>query len=207
MRVRRRKVIREIRLSQCGLVCTWKSDRAQKRHGQSQSFSFPEPPSVTLMAKQKPSASSGTRKKHAKRAAGPEAIPTQQQPKIKDKGKKGAKKEPKQKSYVAPVKPVAAQPDPLDTTGLAHRLPSELVVILRTLTKKATVTKAKALEDLQAGWVNRDSEDTVDVLVDLLPVWVCFRIFSAAFLSLTYGVSSCIISPHCLSIHPAECGF
>lgn len=130
------------------------------------------------MPKAKSSATAGTRKKHAKRAAGPEAvIPTLQKQKPKEKGKKGSKKEPKQKSYIPPVKPAPVQPDPLETTGLAHRLPPDLLIILRSLTKKATVTKAKALEDLQAGWINKDDEESVSVLVDLLPVWVRFNQF------------------------------
>lgn len=124
----------------------------------------------------KSSASSGTRKKHARRAA------TQSQPdepelpnEKKAKGKeKGKKKEQRQKMYIPPVKPVPLQPDPLDTSGLAHSLPPELLVVLRSLGKKAEVTKIRALEDLQLSWVDKykDGESLVYTLVEMLPVWV-----------------------------------
>ncbi|KAF5370318.1 hypothetical protein D9758_006910 [Tetrapyrgos nigripes] len=131
------------------------------------------------MVKGKSSASSGTRKKHARKAAGASGIieePIQKDKKPKKEkgekgGKKGAKKEPRQKVYIPPVKPAPVQPDPLETTGLAHRLPPELLVVLRSLSKKAIVTKAKALEDLQASWVNK-SEEYEAVLLDMLPVWL-----------------------------------
>ncbi|THV07134.1 hypothetical protein K435DRAFT_848478 [Dendrothele bispora CBS 962.96] len=91
----------------------------------------------------KSSASSGTRKKHARKAAAAsgtdgQAPPPPVKPK-KEKGEKGGKKgsslkkEPRQKVYIPPVKPAPPQPDPLETTGLAHRLPPELLVVLRTL--------------------------------------------------------------------------
>ncbi|KAJ7096074.1 hypothetical protein C8R44DRAFT_889801 [Mycena epipterygia] len=121
----------------------------------------------------KSSASSGTRKKHARKAAGPvePEVPREK------KGKKHRSDPPRQKVYVAPVKPSAAQPDPLETTGLAHRLPPELLVVLRSLGKKAPVTKVRALEELQSGWVERCGDEdgegtTVYTLLDMLPVWL-----------------------------------
>src|SRR5882762_10074723 len=130
------------------------------------------------MAKGKSSASSGTRKKYARKAAGSapasEPIPKEKKPKGKDKGKN---KEPRQKIYIPPVKPAPIQPDPLDTTGLAHQLPPELLVVLRLFGKKDAVTKRRALEELQSGWVDRsrkggDDNPIVSTLVTMLPVWV-----------------------------------
>jgi hypothetical protein len=120
----------------------------------------------------KSSASSATRKKHAKKHAAPEDLVPN------TKGHKGGKKnkEPRVKMYIPPVKPAPVQPDPLETTGLAHSLPAELLVVLRNLRKKAQVTKVRALEDLQAEWVDKclkhRDEATVYALVEMLPVWV-----------------------------------
>jgi hypothetical protein len=80
--------------------------------------------------------------------------------------------------YIPPVKPPPPQPDPLDSTGLAHSLPPELLVVLRSLGKKAEVTKIRALEDLQLSWVDECSkkdggkEGVADTLAEMLPVWV-----------------------------------
>jgi len=127
----------------------------------------------------KSSASSGTRKKHARRAAGPapeEPLPKERKLKTKEKGKK---KEPRQKVFIPPVKPAPIQPDPLETMGLSRRLPPDLLVVLRSLAKKAPVTKIRALEELQSGWIDKcqlekEGEDNLLVytLVDMLPVWV-----------------------------------
>ncbi|KAG1741443.1 uncharacterized protein EDB91DRAFT_1130453 [Suillus paluster] len=123
---------------------------------------------------QKSSASSGTRKKNARKAAvavSPEVpvIP-------KQKKQKGQKKEPRKKVYILPSKPAPPQPDPLDTLGLIHRLPPELVIILRSLGKKDPVTKGRALEELQSKWIDESSrkgDESVecDALVTMLPVW------------------------------------
>src|SRR5882672_4746887 len=102
----------------------------------------------------KTSASSATRKKHANRLTSSE----DQNPRAgKGPGGKGGKKnkEPRVKMYIPPVKPAPLQPDPLETTGLAHTLPPELLVVLKNLSKKAQVTKVRALEDLQAVWVDK----------------------------------------------------
>ncbi|KAK0191944.1 hypothetical protein F5146DRAFT_1102178 [Armillaria mellea] len=115
----------------------------------------------------KSSASSGTRKKHAKKAAGPiepDAGQTKEK-RVKNKEKGKGKKEPRQKVYIPPVKPAPVQPDPLETTGIAHQLPPELLVVLRGLGKKAVVTKAKALDDLQ-------DEDLIPTLHIMFPVWM-----------------------------------
>ena len=132
----------------------------------------------------KSSATSSTRKKHAKRAAGPVQakedhgpFPKEKNLTKKERGQKKSAKEPRVKVYVPPVKPAPAQPDPLDTTGLAHKLPPELLIVLRNLSKKAEVTKVRALEELQMGWVERCMKEGLDgevvyVLVDMLPVWV-----------------------------------
>jgi E3 ubiquitin-protein ligase listerin len=128
------------------------------------------------MPKGKSSASSATRKKHA-RKAGPapqEPLPKEKKPKGKDKN---LKKEPRQKIYIPPVKPAPIQPDPLDTTGLAHQLPPDLLVVLRRFGKKDAVTKRRALEELQGAWVDKcgkegDDSPLVPTLVLMQPVWV-----------------------------------
>ncbi|TFK49320.1 hypothetical protein OE88DRAFT_1713557 [Heliocybe sulcata] len=126
----------------------------------------------------KSSASSATKKKHARKAGGPQpqdpALKNQKKDKTKGKGKN---KEPRKKVYIPPYKPPPPQPDPLDTFGLAKQLPPELLVVLRSLKKKDSVTKAKALEELRDAWVEkavreRDEEaGTVTTLVLMLPVW------------------------------------
>ncbi len=60
----------------------------------------------------------------------------------------------------------------LHDSPLHYRAP-ELLVVLRSLGKKAEVTKVRALEDLQAHWVERCDDDAVLYAVtDMLPVWV-----------------------------------
>ncbi|KAF9239333.1 hypothetical protein BU15DRAFT_74748 [Melanogaster broomeanus] len=155
------------------------------------------------MAKgQKPSASSGTRKKNARKAAqaaqgssstAPPPSPVPKPPKAKT-GKAGKlskreAREQRKKVYIPPTKPAPPVRDPLDTTGLAHLLPPELVVVLRALGKKDVVTRGKAIEEL-ARWIDeaireeaakdRDlgpyEEDTyakkANIVVKMLPVWV-----------------------------------
>lgn len=125
----------------------------------------------------KSSATSGTRKKHLKKNAPAEEPPPKE--KRSKKGERGQKNAPRVKIYVPPVKPAPVQPDPLETTGLAHTLPADLLVILRNISKKAQVTKARALEELQAAWVNQCLKEgreslLVYTLVEMLPVWVSF---------------------------------
>jgi hypothetical protein len=125
---------------------------------------------------QKSSATSGTRKKNARKAAS--TIPHPEIPVIpKQKKQKGQKKEPRKKVYIPPSKPAPPQPDPLDTLGLAHQLPPELVIILRSLGKKDPITKGRALEELQLKWIDEcskkgDESVECDALVTMLPVWV-----------------------------------
>jgi hypothetical protein len=125
----------------------------------------------------KSSATSGTRKKNARKAA--VGIPLPEVPVVaKQKKQKGQKKEPRKKVYIPPSKPAPPQPDPLDTLGIIHRLPPELVIILRSLGKKDPVTKGRALEELQSKWIDESSrkgDESVecDALVTMLPVWVC----------------------------------
>ncbi|KAI0747035.1 hypothetical protein C8Q80DRAFT_1178930 [Daedaleopsis nitida] len=133
-----------------------------------------------MAPKGKSSASSATRKKHARKAAGAQGIaeepqmPKEKKPKGKDKK---SKKEPRKKVYIPPAKPAPVQPDPLDTLGLAQRLPPELLVILRLLSKKDSTTKRRALEDFQTAWIGRaqrgeDSEYVVHTLQETIPVWL-----------------------------------
>ncbi|KAF7796133.1 hypothetical protein EIP86_007306 [Pleurotus ostreatoroseus] len=131
------------------------------------------------MAKGKSSASSATRKKHARKAAAVNGEPVDPQP-PKEKRPKGDKKgkknkEPKKKAYIPPVKPVPVHPDPLDTLGIAQRIPADLLVVLRLLAKKDSVTKRRALEELQVNWVEKAKEDDgaaqLSALTEVLPVW------------------------------------
>lgn len=158
------------------------------------------------MAKGKSSATSATRKKHARKAAGPvlppETVPKEKKQKGKEKGKN---KEPRQKVYIAPVKPAPIQPDPLDALGLARQLPPELLVVLRLLGKKDTVTKRRALEELQFGWVDEsirggDDSPMVETLMIMLPVWVRLR----NYMQYSFQHSKCFVSfimrPRCLYI-------
>ncbi|KAF7968525.1 hypothetical protein HWV62_30179 [Athelia sp. TMB] len=130
------------------------------------------------MPKQKSSATSSTRKKHARKAAGPisDPPPTKGKPgpgKDGKKTKKGDKKgEPRVKAYIPPVKPQPIAPDPLDSLGLAYALPAELVVILRRLGKKDTVTKRRALEELQSYVDAVLAADDEYAVREMLPVWL-----------------------------------
>ncbi|CAA7268465.1 unnamed protein product [Cyclocybe aegerita] len=125
----------------------------------------------------KSSATSATRKKHAKKNAAPQDEPPPKEKKPKGKVERGKKKEPRVKMYISPVKPAPVQPDPLETTGLAHALPADLLVVLRNISKKAQVTKIRALEELQMNWVDRclkegEGSGLVYTLVEMLPVWL-----------------------------------
>ncbi|WVR00029.1 hypothetical protein IAU59_007171 [Kwoniella sp. CBS 9459] len=147
--------------------------------------------------KSKSSASAGTRKKHAKKAAkahGDEGdldnvpIPSGQKPQRGQKKLSKAQKKalPKIKQYIPPPKPPAPPiPDPLDGQGLARTLPAELVVVLRRLGKKDDVTRRKGLEELRDGWTNellKSSELSEDnelerelketALLSAVPVWL-----------------------------------
>ncbi|KAI0075975.1 hypothetical protein K474DRAFT_1645833 [Panus rudis PR-1116 ss-1] len=133
------------------------------------------------MAKGKSSASTATRKKHARKAAAARgeaeeiAFPKEKKPK-KEKGlKKG--KEARKKVYIPPTKPAPVQPDPLDTLGIAQRIPPELHVVLRRLAKKDSTTKRRALEELQSDWVEKaraagPDSPIVQALVESIPVWL-----------------------------------
>jgi len=157
----------------------------------------------------KSSASSATRKKHARKAtkdAPPTDtpnLPKEKKAKGKDKGK--GKEPPRKKMYIPPVKPQPVQQDPVDALGLAQRLPAELLVVWRGLSKKDAVTKGKALEELRAGWVDRvhllsngDDDDAprdadaeryarIEALILSLPVWV--RCVPSAMLASTLNLT------------------
>ena len=142
------------------------------------------------MPKQKSSASAGTRKKHAKKAAGKDGetdnAPKQQPKKLQRGQKKLSKAQqralPKVKQYIPPPKPPAPLiPDPLDGQGLAKMLPAELVVILRRLGKKDDITRRKGLDDLREWVLNvlkEDDEVEREIqesnLGTAIPVWVSY---------------------------------
>ena len=167
----------------------------------SDALDYSPPPTSLLLAAgymakgaSKSSASSATRSKHTRKAAGKNAAPTdapilskEKKPKGKDKGKN--KEPPRKKAYIPPVKPQPVQQDPIDMLGLAQRLPAELLLVWRGLSKKDVVTKGKALEELRTAWVDRahilpndDDEDDdgqdaegparLEALMISLPVWV-----------------------------------
>ena len=134
-----------------------------------------------MVKSQRSSASSATRKKHARKAAvaagevveNP-SVPKQKKPRGKEKAK--IKAEPRKKVYIPPVRPRAIQPDPLDTLEIAYSISSELLVVLRKLGKKDPVTKIRALEELQSDWVLKTEETNdsqlLEEIVTVLPVWV-----------------------------------
>lgn len=86
----------------------------------------------------------------------------------------------KSKQYIPPAK-VQGALDPLDTLGLAHQLPADLVVLLRKAGKKDLVTRQRALEGLKdyfefgLSHLHDDSApfDYESALVLMLPCWVC----------------------------------
>ncbi|KAF9818038.1 hypothetical protein IEO21_02999 [Rhodonia placenta] len=131
-----------------------------------------------MAPKGKSSASSGTRKKHARKAAAGGPVEEPVLPKEKRaKGKDKKNQEPRKKVYIPPVKPVPVQPDPLDTLGIAQKVPPELLVVLKRLAKKDSITKRRALEDLQAGWVDNvrregESSSLLPDLLESIPVWL-----------------------------------
>jgi hypothetical protein len=137
------------------------------------------------MGKQKSSASSATRKKHARKAAGTQdgddqshtqPHPKGKQPREKGGGKssKKSKNEPRKKVYIPPTRPTPVRPDPLDNRALAATLPPDLVVLLRGLGKKARETKVRSLEDFGREWVEpaRKSAESAEVLGQVAGVWV-----------------------------------
>lgn len=134
-----------------------------------------------MVKNQRSSASSATRKKHAKKAtiATGEVVenpPVPKQKKPRGKEKARLKAEPRKKVYIPPVRPRAIQPDPLDTLGIAYSIPSELLVVLRKLGKKDAVTKIRALEELQSEWILRADQtgdpQLLEEIIAILPVWL-----------------------------------
>jgi E3 ubiquitin-protein ligase listerin len=138
------------------------------------------------MGKQKSSATSATRKKHARKAATHDeddsgAAQSHNKPNVKGGGNakgakgKGKKKEPRVKMYIPPVKPTALLRDPVDELGLAAVLDPEMLVLFRRLAKRDAVTKRRALEDLCVTLANLGSstdEQGIASWASVLPVWV-----------------------------------
>ncbi|KAG9125401.1 hypothetical protein FRC07_007760 [Ceratobasidium sp. 392] len=120
------------------------------------------------MGKQgKSSASSATRKKHAKKAVcsipsllegfgiyvSPQmaldpSISIAPAAKSQTKGKGKKSKEPRVKQYIPPPKFKSLVEDPIDKLATTGLLPPNMVLIFRGLSKKDPVTKTKALEEL-----------------------------------------------------------
>lgn len=121
----------------------------------------------------KSSASSATRKKHARKATGVVTVdpPVSQTKKEKGKGKK----EPRQKSYIPPKRPTPINPDPIEVLGIAYQLPPELLVILRKLAKRDSTTKTRALEELHRYWFQSPDSSIQNTYEIALPVWVSYN--------------------------------
>lgn len=142
----------------------------------------------------KTSASAGTRKKQSRKAAARDGDnQPQQQQSAKTKGGKKNKKEPRVKMYIPPTKPQPLQRDPIDVLGLGSVLPADFLVVLRRLMKKDAVTKQKALEELQAAWIDKarrppksqedgslHQEELEEAISTALPVWVSLRLSLSA---------------------------
>jgi hypothetical protein len=164
---------------------TWLQESLSRK---STKIAFTLIPRLRMPKPNKSSASSGTRKKHAKKTnpndeddRSTTAQPKQRGQKKLSKAQKKAL--PRIKQYIPPPKPPAPLvPDPLDGMGLARTLPAELVVVLRRLGKKDGVTRRKGLEELREGWISNVGDGTNDeverelqeaALVSAIPVWVC----------------------------------
>ena len=120
--------------------------------------------------------------------------------KKKEKGK-GKNKEPRVKVFIPPTKPAPVRPDPLDSLGIAKNLPPELLIVLRRLAKKDSVTKRKALEELQAFWADKvlkdnDENGIIEITLQTsLPVWVSLLHVELLLHRLTiYIAPSCTVS-------------
>ncbi|KAK4691617.1 hypothetical protein P7C70_g9311, partial [Phenoliferia sp. Uapishka_3] len=141
------------------------------------------------MAKSKSSASSATRKKHAKKAALDDEEPNPQPGSASQPAQRGQKKgpkksrfEPKVKSYTPPPPPPKGAPDPVDLyLNGGSGVDAELVVILRRLGKRDEATVFKAVEGFEK-WVaevgrgEKGVEDwekdlKEDEVVEVLSVW------------------------------------
>ncbi|KAJ1302223.1 hypothetical protein OPQ81_001046 [Rhizoctonia solani] len=120
------------------------------------------------MGKQgKSSATSATRKKHARKAATHDpSISIAPAPKSEGKGKgKGKNKEPRIKQYIPPPKYKPVVEDPIDSLAVTSALAPNMVLCFKGLSKKDPVTKAKALDEL--GTMLNDENWSA-----ALPVWL-----------------------------------
>jgi len=59
-------------------------------------------------------------------------------------------KEPRKKVYTSPLEPAPVPSDPLDPLGIAQKQ-----LLLCRPAKKDSITKQCALEDFQAGWIDK----------------------------------------------------
>ncbi|CEL60387.1 hypothetical protein RSOLAG1IB_09605 [Rhizoctonia solani AG-1 IB] len=125
-----------------------------------------QPPSVAMGKQGKSSATSGTRKKHARKAATHDpSIAIVPAAKSQGKGKgKGKNKEPRVKQYIPPPKYKPLVDDPIESLAIASALPPNMVLCFKGLSKKDPVTKIKALDEL-ATTLSDESWSTA------LPVW------------------------------------
>ncbi|CAE6481494.1 unnamed protein product [Rhizoctonia solani] len=122
-------------------------------------------PSVAMGKQGKSSASSATRKKHARKAAAHDpSISIAPSPKVQGKGK-GKNKEPRVKQYIPPPKYKPQVEDPIESAVIASALPPKMVLCFKGLSKKDSVTKTKALDEL--GTMLND-----DIWSVALPVWL-----------------------------------
>ncbi|CAE6368756.1 unnamed protein product [Rhizoctonia solani] len=114
----------------------------------------------------KSSATSATRKKHARKAVTHDpSIAIVPAAKSQGKGKgKGKNKEPRVKQYIPPPKYKPIVDDPIESLAIASALPPNMVLCFKGLSKKDPVTKMKALDEL-ATMLNDESWSIA------LPVW------------------------------------
>ena len=132
----------------------------------------------------KSSASSGTRKKQAKKAAqkagtdpSTAPVPSGQPAQRGQKKSKQDKKAPKVKQYIPPPPPPKGEPDPVDRLGLgvgSSLVSAETVVTLRKVAKRDAITVEKGLEEWE-DWARRvrssTEESGIEELIETVPVW------------------------------------
>ncbi|PKI82804.1 hypothetical protein MVES_003227 [Malassezia vespertilionis] len=166
-------------------------------------------------ARNKSSATSGTRKKQAAKAAAKYGSDEDTRQDIKSSQlKKMSKKERRQlakkKVYVPPPKPPQPPPFALDSMGLASLLPPDLVVLLRKALKKDIVTRVRTLESLLS-WIqgqpigedtqSLSEEERINALIIMLPCWV--YLFPRLALSPSQRLRFLTLQVHARLLQPA----
>lgn len=135
-----------------------------------------------MAPKGKSSASAGTRKKQAKKAAQKAGIdPSAVQPGSGQPAQRGQKKSkqdkkaPKVKQYIPPPPPPRGEPDPVDRLGLGRAgssVTAETIVTLRKVAKRDATTVERGLEEWEE-WARKAVAEgqTEDELLETMQVW------------------------------------